>query len=268
MNLWHHIERQCVFPGTLLRHAPRTIAPSPWRPILLDTEVGPLEGWFLRAPGATASNPAPTVFFFHGNAELIDDWARPLLQYARANINVFLPEYRGYGRNPGHPSEESITGDHRRFYDLVSEFPEVDTQRFVFHGRSIGGGMACALLRHRQPAALILQSTFTSLTDTARRLGVPRALVRNRFDNLGALEGADIPTLILHGKRDGLVPVVHALRLHQRIARSELQLYDVGHNDLPMHPTDFWPRVISFARACGAPAVDRAPLPSHETIRA
>ena len=72
---------------------------------------GRVEAWFLPGEGASADTPAPLVVFTHGNAELIDDWPSNLDQYRRWGMSVLLPEYRGYGRSGGSPSQEDITAD-------------------------------------------------------------------------------------------------------------------------------------------------------------
>ena len=106
------------------------------------------------------------------------------LSYIWVNIwvRVLLPEYRGYGRSAGSPSQRAITEDLIAFYDLLARRPEVDAQRVVFHGRSLGGGAVCDLARHRKPAAVILMSTFTSMKRMAPRYLVPGFMVERSSD--------------------------------------------------------------------------------------
>src|SRR5688572_30832441 len=111
--------------------------------------VGPVEGWFLPAYGVAAGRPGPAVIFAHGNAEIIDPYALELEPYRRMGVSVLLPEFRGYGRSGGEPSEEGITDDFVAFHDLLAARPDVDPSRIVFHGRSLGGGVVCALAARR-----------------------------------------------------------------------------------------------------------------------
>jgi fermentation-respiration switch protein FrsA (DUF1100 family) len=92
----------------------------------------------------------------------------------------------------------------------------------------------CALARERPLAALVLESTFTSVRSMARALGLPAFLVRDPFDNLETLGAFAGPVLIVHGEHDEMIPVAHARALHQAAKRSRLQLEPgCGHNDCP-----------------------------------
>lgn len=216
----------------------------------LETEDGAVEAFFLPAPGATADRPLPAVVFAHGNAELIDYWVDTLDRYRSFGLSVLLPEYRGYGRSAGRPTERGIVGDFVRFYDRLSDRPDVDSSRIVFHGRSIGGGVVCGLARQRPPAAMILSSTFTSVARIARRYGLPRRFVLDPFDNEEVLCALDVPVLLVHGRRDRIVPLAHGQRLCDIAKDAELLLYDADHNDCPPDWARFWRDVETFlARA-------------------
>jgi hypothetical protein len=163
-------------------------------------------------------------------------------------VTVMLCEYRGYGRSAGSPSEAAITMDFEHFFDRLIAFPEVDARRIVFHGRSLGGGAVCALADRRQPAAMILESAFTSVIDLARRFAVPAQLVLDKFDNRRILSNFDNPVLILHGRADRIVPSGHALRLHKVAKHSRLILYEGGHNDGLTQRQIYWNDIESFLR--------------------
>ena len=168
----------------------------------LDTEAGAVDMWYLPGAGAEASDPGPAVIFAHGNAELIDHWPALLEPYRRMGVGVLLIEYRGYGRSAGSPSQRAITDDFVQGHDWLAARPEVDADRIIFHGRSIGTGVVCSLGEQRRPAALILQSPFTSIKAMAWRMGYPGFLMRDPFDNAAFVEAYDGPVLILHGRRD------------------------------------------------------------------
>ncbi len=200
----------------------------------LAVEGGRVEVWYLPAYRSESRHGAgPLVVFAHGNAELIDYWPEVLEPYRRMGVGVLLPEYRGYGRSGGLPSEDAIVGDFLRAIEMISKKKEVDPSRIVYHGRSIGGGVACSLARRRKPASLILQSTFTSLSDMAARFLVPGFLLLDSFDNIGALQKLDVPVFIFHGRQDGLVPFEHARRLAGAAANSRLLALDGDHNSCP-----------------------------------
>jgi fermentation-respiration switch protein FrsA (DUF1100 family) len=173
---------------------------------------------------------APVLVFAHGNAELIDSWAEAFDEPRRWGLGCLLVEYPGYGRSGGSPSEASIAQAMTGAYDVATGLPGVDPTRIVAYGRSLGGGAACALARRRPVAALVLESTFTSVRSfLPSRL--PGFLVRDPFDNLSVVRSYPGPLLIVHGTRDELIPATHALELHRAAPRSELVLEPCGHND-------------------------------------
>jgi fermentation-respiration switch protein FrsA (DUF1100 family) len=160
---------------------------------------------------------------------------------------VLLVEYPGYGRSSGIPSERSITGAFRAAYDRALADPRVDPERIVGWGRSLGGGAICALARERELAAIVLESTFTSIRAQARALGLPGILVRDPFDNLALVRGYGGPLLLLHGEHDTSIPVDQARELHAASPDSELHVLGCGHNDCPRP----WEVGLRFLRSRG-----------------
>ena len=163
-------------------------------------------------------------------------------------ISLVLGEYRGYGRSAGSPSERSLTDDFVALYDTVAARSDVDAQRLLFHGRSVGGGVVCAAARLRPPAALILESTFTSVADVARSLWVPGFLLRDRFDNHAALTQLRAPVLLMHGKHDQTIQLQHSHQLAAATPNAVQIVYDCGHNDLPPSPRQYWRDIEKFLR--------------------
>lgn len=160
-------------------------------------------------------------------------------------FDVFLPEYRGFGGVPGPPLEDAITNDFVEFYDRLLEVG-VEPSQIVFHGRSIGGGAVCALATHRAPRAMILQSTFTSVADVARGWGVPKTLLRGTWDNRVYLATYREPLLLMHGRSDRTVSVSNTHAIAKLCPQATVRLFDVGHNEIPMHPTEYWSTIRSF----------------------
>jgi fermentation-respiration switch protein FrsA (DUF1100 family) len=243
------LQRLMIFPRYLLQPDERPgVGVRGLVRLSVQSPEGPVEGWFLPGLGVSAERPGPAVLFAHGNAELIEHWPEVLHRYRELGISVLLPEYRGYGRSAGSPSQAAITEDFIAFYDLLVHRPEVDRDRVVFHGRSLGGGAVCALAEHRRPAALVLQSTFASMRRMARRYLVPGFMVRDPFDNLAAVSRVGRPVLIVHGRRDGLIPYAHARALHEAAPGSQLVGYDADHNDCPPDWAAFWQEITRFLR--------------------
>ncbi|MCB9667681.1 MAG: alpha/beta hydrolase [Myxococcales bacterium] len=243
-------QRSLIFPRHLAREKGDDQGINPlaerwW----LSTEEGDVEAWFI--PSMTQlPGPRGAVIFTHGNAERIEQWPERLQCYLDRGMSVLLPEYRGYGQSCGTPSEEKIVGDMLRFWDRLIAQPGIDPARVVLHGRSLGGGIACAMARKRAPAAMVLQSTFTSICAVAKKYGAPRSLILDPFDNLACVAALDRPVLIVHGTRDRLIPVSHAHRLYQVARRGKLLLYDGDHNSCPPNWEEYAVELEIFLREC------------------
>ena len=187
---------------------------------------------FLLASTASGGRPAPLVLYTHGNGELIDVWVDQFEPLRAAGVSILLVEYPGYGRSSGSPSEVSITRAMAAAFDWAAAQPGVDRAHIIGWGRSLGGGAICALARERPLAALVLESTFTSVRAMAYDLfRVPAFLVRDSFDNLEVVRTFAGPILLLHGERDQSIPLAHARALQAAAAHAELHVLPCGHND-------------------------------------
>ncbi len=242
------LEQMILFPGTMLGapKSPPDIAGL--ERLVIRSSEGDVEAFFLPAFATGAGERKPAVVFAHGNGEIIDQWADELAPYRAMGIGVLLPEYRGYGRSEGTPSEAAITQDFVEFYDALVARADVDPSRIVLHGRSLGGGVVCALARHRPAAALILESTFTSVPNVARRWLVPPGILANRFDNESVLRDFPHPVLILHGRRDRVIPHSHALGLARAARQPTLVTYECDHNDMARASDGFWAEIEKYLK--------------------
>ncbi len=203
------------------------------------------EAWYLR-PAAGAA-PAPVLIFAHGNGELIDYWIDAFDEARQSGLGVLLVEYPGYGRSSGRPTEASIRLSMIAAFDALGDRTDVDPDRIVAWGRSLGGGAASALADARPLSALVLESTFTGVRPLARRFGLIGPLVLDPFDNLSAVARFEGPVLVIHGRRDEMIPALHGQRLAEAAPRGSLVLKECGHNDCA-HP---WPDVRDFLRRNG-----------------
>jgi pimeloyl-ACP methyl ester carboxylesterase len=225
-------QRALLFPGSSAALGAGELARFGGRAVWLDHEAGRTEAWLL--PSLRASEARPTLLLFaHGNGELVDHWAGAFDEPRRSGVSVLLVEYPGYGRSPGRATQASIASAMRAAYDFGVAELGADPSRIVAYGRSVGGGAACALAREREVAALVLESTFTSIRDMARAFWIPGFLVVDPFDNVAALRRFRGPVLLLHGERDEMIPAAHAARLRAAAPHAELHLLPCGHNDCP-----------------------------------
>jgi hypothetical protein len=218
---------------------PGAVRTSGGEVVWLDVQGYKVEAWFLPARSAGA---APLIMNTHGNGELIDQWAERVGPLRDAGVGVLLVEYPGYGRSGGKPSENSITAAMLAAFDWAANDPRVDARRIVAHGRSMGGGAAGQLAARRPLAALVLESTYTSLADMVRAHGLPDFLVSNRFDTVAALRAFRGPVLIMHGVDDEVIPFGHARLLAAAAPRARFVELACGHNDCPPQ----WELVLGF----------------------
>jgi uncharacterized protein len=143
-----------------------------------------------------------------------------------------LVEFPGYGRSEGAPSQDSITGAALAAYDWAKTQPTIDSRRIVAQGRSLGGAAAAILAANRATAALVLESTFTSIRSFAHQFRVPEFMVRDPFDSLSLVAAYSGPLLVLHGERDELTQPHHARAIAAAASPgAELHFLPCGHND-------------------------------------
>jgi len=234
------LERALLFPGSRAMLAGGELERLGGESVWLDHEAGRSEAFWLPAHGRRGKGPL--LVYAHGNGELIDHWISEWEPARNAGVSVLLVEYPGYGRSAGRPSQRSVSAAMRAAYDWSLRQPAVDAQRVVGHGRSLGGGAVCQLARERALAALVLESTFTSVRDVARGLGFPGFLVADPFESLGVVRRFEGAVLVLHGERDEVIPFAHAEALHAAAAGSDLHRLACGHNDCPRP----WPVLLRF----------------------
>jgi len=230
----YFLQRSVLFPRHFIQAVPNADhGVEGLERVWIDSPQGRVEAWFLPGAGVSRERPGPAALFAHGNGELIDHWPEAMDLYRRLGVSVLLAEYRGYGRSAGSPSQEAILHDYLKFHDWLLARPEVDPKRLVYHGRSVGGGAVCALAAVHPPAALVLQSTFTSVLDMSSRYFVPRFLVADPFDNLSFLSRFNGPVMIAHGRNDSIIPFSHAERLKAAARQCTFLPCDSDHNDCP-----------------------------------
>lgn len=164
-----------------------------------------ITGWY--APPAQAD--AATIVLFHGNAGTIANRAHKARILLDAGYGVFLVGYRGYGGNPGRPSEAGLYCDARAVLVwLVAR--GVPSGRLVVYGESLGTGIAVQMsAEFPDLAALVLEAPFTRMPDLAPYLlpGFAEMLMVDRYESLSKIVTNQAPLLILHGEHDGVVPV-------------------------------------------------------------
>lgn len=174
------------------------------------------------------------ILYLHGNAGHIGYRMRLLRQFIDAGFGVLLLEYRGYGGNPGTPTESGFYQDGRAAMHFLQQ-QGIQDDKIVLYGESLGTGVATQLATEFSVCALILQSPYTTLTALARYhyfwLPLP---VLDKYDSLSRIQKIHAPLLVLHGKLDNVVPYTQGLILFD-LANQPKQWHEFptkGHHDL------------------------------------
>jgi len=191
-----------------------------------------LNGWFVPSEGAGLG----TVVVFNGNAGNRAYRSDLAAQLAARGLAVLLFDYRGYGENPGSPTEEGLALDARAARRYVLSRGDVDARRLVYFGESLGSAVAVRLAVEHPPHALILRSPFTSFVDMGR-LHYPILpvgwILRDRYPSIDRIARIGCPLLVIAGSADAVVPVSQSRRLFEAaLEPKRLEIVEgADHND-------------------------------------
>ncbi len=226
-------ERWLVFP------APRADQ-SDWNPPDLQFEDvyfsaadgTRLHGWYVAHP-----EPRAVVLYCHGNGEDVASLAQRLKALREIiGVSVFAWDYRSYGRSEGIPHEDNVITDAHAAHDWLYQRAGVGSGDIVLMGRSLGGAVAVALAHHRHTRGLVLDRTFSRLTDAAAH-NIPwlpvRWIMRNRFPSIERIRKYHGPLLQTHGTADEVVPFHQGRQLFEASpskTKKFIEVPDLDHN--------------------------------------
>lgn len=239
--LWHYADRLIFVPHAPgYRDDPRLVAlPGPG-------------GTRLTAAWLPVAGAAVTVLYSHGNAEDLGDVLPTLEALNALGLAVLAYDYPGYGTSEGTVSSAGAVAAIEAAYEHLVRVRQVPPERLIAHGRSIGGGPTLALAAHRPLGGLILESTFTSIRDV--RFPIP-LVPFDKFRSRDALATLSLPTLVIHGTVDALIPASHGRALYDtaRGPKRHLWVEGAGHNDVQALAGPAWGRAIAdFAASVAA----------------
>src|SRR5919204_776240 len=172
-----------------------------------------------------------------GNRSLRAPLAR---SFADAGLAVLLFDYRGYGGNPGRPSEDGLARDVRAAHRFLIEEAEIAPARLLYYGESLGAAVVTELATAHPPAGLVLRSPFVDLASVGRVhypfLPVRTLLLRDRYPLADHLASVKVPTTVVYGSRDSIVPPEQS-RAVAAVAAGETRVVEIAgadHNDLAL----------------------------------
>ncbi len=260
-------QRRFLFRAERDRPDPTTCGVPEMRTVPIAAADGlQLHAWYR--PAATAN--APVILYFHGNDAHLGRRADKIRPYLDSGYGVLLVSYRGYGGNPGQPSEQGLYQDARAALEFLAA-EGARPEDMVYYGESLGSGVAVQLALEATPAAIILEAPYTDIAAVGQRrypfLPV-RLLMRDRFDNLSKIPAVRAPVMVIHGEQDRTTPVefgraIHAAAPEPKEARfyaeaAHLDLYDFGAADDVL-------RFIATHHAGGAGCREKRPIALTKT---
>ncbi|MFH0877987.1 MAG: alpha/beta hydrolase [Candidatus Omnitrophota bacterium] len=188
-----------------------------------------LNAWFVPVAGASQ-----TVLFFHGNGGNISHRLEKIALLHALGLNVFIVDYRGYGKSTGKPSENGLYTDAQMTYEHAVGVLKIPADRIVLYGESLGAAVAVELASRRPVAALILEGAFTNIRDMTRWVMplAPTVFVSVKYDSLAKIKKLRVPILFIHSRNDEIVPFRFGQTLFEAAVAPKVFLSITGgHND-------------------------------------
>ena len=237
------------FPQTSLDSKPENWSLN-YKDVYFTAEDGiNLHGWFFPLP-----QDGPVILFCHGNAGNISHRLDNVVRLLEKNVQVFIFDYRGYGRSGGRPSEKGIYLDGLAAYDYLVREEHIPAKNIVVFGRSLGAAVAVEVALQKEIRSIILESAFTSTKDMAKTMLLFKPLspfMPANYDNLTKVTQLQAPKLIIHGDQDEIVPFAMGQRLFDAAKRPKefYRIPGAGHNDTyPVGGETYFDRLAAFVK--------------------
>ena len=227
-------QERLIFPATTLPADYQFRYDQQFEEIKVAVPGGSLDALLFRQ-----ANPRGLVFYLHGNVGDLTTWTTDLEFYRRTNYDLFIFDYRGYGKSTGQiESEAQLHADVCAAWNAIA--PRYRNLPIVLFGRSLGTGLATQLATEVDPAMLVLVTPFSSMVDAARRRYpfVPAFLVKYPLRTDRLIGNVRSPVLLVSGSQDLLTPLADSEHL-KSLARSPVELLIVegaGHNNIHLYP--------------------------------
>jgi fermentation-respiration switch protein FrsA (DUF1100 family) len=219
------------FPETPFESTPDEFTLT-YRDAYFHTEDGEkLHGWFF-----PQKEEFPVILFCHGNAGNISHRLENIQLLLGQKLQVFIFDYRGYGKSSGRPSEDGLQVDGVAAYDYLTKSEHISASKIIPFGRSLGAAVAIEISLRRKVRSIIIEGAFTSTREMARTMPLfyPISfLLPAHYNNLKRIGHVTVPKLIIHATKDEIVPFPLGQKLFEA-AKPPKFFYPVnhaGHND-------------------------------------
>lgn len=224
-----YIERRTIFyPTREIEYLPNQMGLEFEEIFFKTSDNLDINGWFISRPNARY-----TLLFCHGNAGNISHRLEKLKFFHSLGLNIFIFDYRGYGKSEGSPSENGIYQDTLACYQyLLSR--KIAPEQIIGFGESLGSTAIIDLAFQKELGGLIIEGGFSSAKDMVRAIYsplLPYWIFASRFDNLNKIKSVKTSKLIIHSINDEIIPYKLGRRLYEFAAEPKefLQIHG-GHN--------------------------------------
>ena len=228
--LVRYLETAGVFFPSRVMPVDPSVIDLPWEDIYFKSKDNvTLNGWFFKCLNAKS-----TLLFAHGNAGNMSDRLFKIRFFYNLGLNVFIFDYRGYGKSEGKPSEAGIYLDAQGAYDYLQSRSDVSLENIIFYGASLGGAVVIDLATHRKVTLLVVEASITNAQDMARihYPFVPTFFLSLKFDSIGKVKQLSVPKLFIHSPEDQVVPYWVGQKLFESAGEpKEFLIIHGGHND-------------------------------------
>jgi uncharacterized protein len=227
-------QERMIFPGSTLPADYQFRFDQPFEEIRIPVSGATLVALHFRQP-----DPRGLVFFLHGNGGDLSSWTTNLDFYRKVNFDLFIFDYRGYGKSTGRiESEPQLHADVRAAWDRIA--PQYRDKPVVVYGRSLGTGLGAYLARDVNPALLVMVTPYVSLAAAARRAYpfAPGWLLKYPLRTDSIIGELKTPVVLVHGTRDEILPLADSEAL-QKLVRAPVELLVIdgaSHNDIHSFP--------------------------------
>lgn len=186
-----------------------------------------------------ADSSKEVIFYLHGNAGSVNSWGEVAAIYTALHYDVFMPDYRGYGKSEGKiRSEAQLFQDIQTVYDSLKT--KYDESKIIVLGYSIGTGPATKIASANHPKLLILQAPFYSMADLVKHIYpvIPTFILKYPFKTNKYIQQCSMPIVIFHGKQDEIIYYNSSVKLKELMKKTDtlITLDGSGHNGMSSHP--------------------------------
>jgi pimeloyl-ACP methyl ester carboxylesterase len=209
--------------------------PFPFDEVNFDMkDGGTINGIHFKVPNAKG-----VVFYFKGNSRSIKGWGKFARDFVGKGYDLFMIDYRGFGKSEGKRTETILYNDSQYLYQWLKEI--YAEENMVIYGRSLGSGIATRIASWNNPKMLILDSPYYSFLKQIQRYGffMPvRLLLRYKIRTDLFITKVKCPVFFIHGGKDRLIPFSNSVALQQLIPKQStiFKIEEGGHNNLPSFP--------------------------------